>query len=295
MTTNLFLDTDVAVLLPSLEVSGVKVHSFPLAAADVSNLADENLLTVPYLFSLVGPYSEQVIEDGLSRLLHRFNWSADSALWVRCLEGQLPPNLRDETGSDLLQDAVERFFTKKEMDLRVIGTNKEALSSIAAGWQARAVAELLADGESGANAALAVEDMKNAPFCCSQIYCLFESASLPERHGYGTFHHSRFIGKFKNQELRMLTSDWERPSRSRLLQELRDLAIREIQKSHIGDSVELTIVHSGSDQASEALAYSINKTVDTIRLKTMVTPMTLRSATLYGPDAIVVGWKCFNT
>ena len=47
MTTNLFLDTDVAVLLPSLEVSGVKVHSFPLAAADVSNLADENLLTVP--------------------------------------------------------------------------------------------------------------------------------------------------------------------------------------------------------------------------------------------------------
>ena len=60
----------------------------------------------------------------------------------------------------------------------------------------------------------------------------------------------------------MLTSDKERPSRSNLLQELRDLVTYEIQKSHVGESVELTIMYSGSDQAAEALAYSINKTVD---------------------------------
>ena len=294
LTTNIFLDTDVAVLLPSLEVSGIKVHAFPVAAADPSNLANESSLTVPYLFSLVGPYSEHVIEDGLSRLLHRFNWSADSAVWIRCLEGQIPPNLRDEIGSDVLQDAVEKFFTKREMDLYIVGANNEAASSIAASWQARSVAELVARGEAGVNVALAVESLKNETSCCSRILCLFESTSLPERHGYGTFQHSRFIGNFIDQEIRMLTSDKERPSRSNLLQELRDLVTYEIQKSHVGESVELTIMYSGSDQAAEALAYSINKTVDGAHLKTMVAPMTLRSATLYGPDAIVVGWKCFS-
>ena len=93
----------------------------------------------------------------------------------------------------------------------------------------------------------------------------------------------------------MLEPDKDRPSRASLLQELRDLVTFEIQKSHIGESVHLTIMHSGSDQASEALAHSINKIVGSAQLKITVTPMTLRSATLYGPDAIVVGWKCFST
>ena len=295
MKTNIFVDTDVAILLPSLEVSGVKTHAFPLAATDLSNFADQSVLTVPYLFSLVGPYSEQVIEDGLSRLLHRLNWSADSAVWVRCLEGQTPPNLRDVTGTDMLQNAVEKFFTKRETDLHVVGASNGAVPSIAASWQANSVAELVAKGETGAEAALAVESVKNAPSCCSRILCLFESTSLPERHGYGTFRHHRFIGYFIDQEIKMLEPDKDRPSRASLLQELRDLVTFEIQKSHIGESVHLTIMHSGSDQASEALAHSINKIVDSAQLKITVTPMTLRSATLYGPDAIVVGWKCFST
>jgi hypothetical protein len=295
VTTNIFLDTDVAVLLPSLEVSGVKTHAFPLAATDLSNLADQSVLTVPYLFSLVGPYSEQVIEDGLSRLLHRLDWSVDSAVWVRCLEGQMPPNLRDETGTDMLQNAVENFFTKREKDLHIVGASNSAVPSIAASWQARSVAELVAKGKTGAEAVFAVESVKKAPSCCSRILCLFESASLPERHGYGTFRHHRFMGHFIDQEIRMLTPDKERPGRSDLLQELRDLVAFEIQKSHSGESVHLTIMHSGSDQASEALAHSINKTVDNAQLKITVTPMTLRSATLYGPDAIVVGWTCFSS
>ncbi|HIE85003.1 MAG TPA: hypothetical protein EYQ00_14690 [Dehalococcoidia bacterium] len=295
MTTNIFLDTDVAVLLPSLEMSGVKTHAFPLAATDLSNLADRSVLTVPYLFSLVGPYSEQVIEDGLSRLLHRLNWSVNSAVWVRCLEGQMPPNLRNEMGTDVLQNAVEDFFTKRETDLHIVGGSNGAAPSIAASWQASSVAERVAKGETGAEAAFAVESEKKAPSCCSRILCLFESASLPERHGYGTFRHHRFIGHFIDQEIRMLTPDKERSSRSSLLQELRDLVAFEIQKSHSGEAVHLTIMHSGSDQASEALAHSVNKTVDSAQLKITVTPMTLRSATLYGPDAIVVGWKCFST